>query len=294
MYASPRSPTPLLWTSLFIALLLPALAWIGYTDLSWGLFSHAPLLLAPHHILLLVRPSAAGPLTRMTTHVLLVAYTAGAVFAAPRAALVLARGPDGCTHGPLACHWWARLAVLGALQAALGAGEAGVLGVLAWRARVAGGAIALPADEEEQRGWCASASINDVQVCADARGARWMALTAAVVAPADGAAGERVVRAMERLTRVCMFPGLRRACHDLPAFVYFHLQLRGAHPRCVYALCSALYYIVHCMRLSLSSLDDTQLALARPRELVLVRVPDPAVPVSYTTKEKRGWGGRTA
>jgi hypothetical protein len=183
MYTSTRSPKHLLWTSLALALLLPALAWIGYADLSWGLFSHAPLLLVPHHILLLVHPAAAGPLTRMGTHVLLVAYTAGAVFAAPRAALVLARGADGCAHGPLACHWWARLAVLGALQAALGAGEAGVLGVLAWRARVAGGAIALPADEQEQRGWCASASINDVQVCADARGARCVALTGRLQLP---------------------------------------------------------------------------------------------------------------
>jgi hypothetical protein len=172
MHARSPSPTPLLWTSLFIALLLPALAWIGYTDLSWDLFSHAPLLLAPHHILLLVYPAAAGPLTRMGTHVLLVAYTAGAVFAAPRAALVLARGADGCAHGPLACHWWARLAVLGALQAVLGIAEAGVLGVLAWRARVAGGAIALPADEEEQRGWRApaarTANLHDVQVRGEA------------------------------------------------------------------------------------------------------------------------------
>jgi hypothetical protein len=172
MYASTRPPTRLLWTSLALALLLPAFAWIGYTDLSWGLFSHAPLLLAPHHILLLVRPAAAGPLTRMATHVLLVAYTAGAVFAAPRAALVLARGADGCAHGPLACHWWARLVVLGVLQAALGAAEAGVLGVLAWRARVAGGVIALPADEEEQRGWRApagrAANLHDVQVGGEA------------------------------------------------------------------------------------------------------------------------------
>jgi hypothetical protein len=237
MYTSTRSPTPLLWTSLALALLLPALAWIGYTDLSWGLFSYSPLLLVPHHILLLVYLSAAGPLTRMGTHVLLVAYTAGAVFAAPRAALVLARGRP------------ARVPLVGAPRGARGAaGGAGCCG--GGRARRA--RVARARRRGRDRAACGRAGAAGVvrvrkhQRCAGACGRARSAV--------DGA--DCVCCSCRRQHSRRTY-GPRRGAADGPpsrtvkwSFVSFSSPASG----CASALrvCSmfGLYYIVHCMRFS--------------------------------------------
>jgi hypothetical protein len=169
----PTTPA-LLWTSLSLSLILPALGWIGFADLSWGVFLYTPLTLVPHHALLLAR--GFGPLTRLVLHALLVVYAAGTSFASFGAALVFVNGRNECTHAYLACHWWARLAVLALLQAVCGAAEAIALSAIVWRTRAeapgdAEGAIQLPEDApQEWRGWWAPTgmptSIQDVQVCA--------------------------------------------------------------------------------------------------------------------------------